>query len=946
VLELLEARLAPAALTVTSTLDDGSAGTLRAAIAQANTDATNGISDIINFDSSLSGATIVLAQGQLELSGAGGGTITIDGSSLSNQLTISGNNASRVFLVDAKVQSEFDNLTITSGTVSGDSGGGIANNGTLTVTGCSFSSNSAYIGAGIDNTGKLTIGSSTFNQNTAGYYGAGIANEVGATLTISQGIFSNNSARDGAGINSNGDLTVRDSTLTGNAVTDFGGGFSGGGSASFDNTTFYGNSAGILGGGINEGDGTLTLRNCNISGNTATLYGGGMEVSNSVTTVSDCTITGNTAQVWFGGGIASGEFGIARLTVSHSTFSGNSAHDGGGINSAAGLTVNHCTFTGNAVVNFGGGISASGTASIGDSTFSGNSAGFGAGINEGGGTFTINHCVVSGNNSSNLGGGIENNNSTTIISDCTISGNTAANFGGAISNGDFGSSGPLTIDHSTLSTNQAGLQGGGIYNLGTLTIDHGRVCGNSAPVGPDLANYGTATLLHSDMCGIANFGTLTISKPSPSGPVTEATYTSNASAAQYQFHGFQAPVSSGLAFGVGRTIPIKFQLTNTNAQPVTNLTAVTSLQAVGPSGTIDLTSALHFDTNAKQFVANWQTKGLPAGDYSLVLILGDGTTSIKYVQLTTSSSSAGLTTDAAGGTTAAPGGLLAGNIELYVDNSNGDLTTDELDRIQDAVTAVDAVTERYGVAVQEVTDPSQADVILNMDTTSAVGGYASGVLGCTTGAGQITIISGWNFYAGRDATQIGSTQYDFETVVIHELGHALGLGHSADSTSVMYATLNTGAVNRVLTAADLNVPDTDAGACGLHASPSYLTWTGQPIAPTPVSIQPTTVLLAFTPSESSIAALPCTEACDLLFTLLAAERYQPNVANLFANDGPSSAARDALFSGDVTDVSQNLLANQNAKESSQLKTSSAGDDQLANFDSAYMNQDLSWDLVG
>jgi hypothetical protein len=163
--------------------------------------------------------------------------------------------------------------------------------------------------------------------------------------------------------------------------------------------------------------------------------------------------------------------------------------------------------------------------------------------------------------------------------------------------------------------------------------------------------------------------------------------------------------------------------------------------------------------------------------------------------------------------------LLGGDIDLYVDNSNGDLTADELARVQDAVTAANAVTAPYGVAVTEVTDPTLADVTLNMDTTSAVGGYADGVLGCTTDAGQITIINGWNFYAGSDATQIGSAQYDFETVVEHELGHALGLGHSTDSTSVMYATLNTGSVNRSLTTADLNVADSDTtGACGLHAA--------------------------------------------------------------------------------------------------------------------------------
>jgi len=47
-----------------------------------------------------------------------------------------------------------------------------------------------------------------------------------------------------------------------------------------------------------------------------------------------------------------------------------------------------------------------------------------------------------------------------------------------------------------------------------------------------------------------------------------------------------------------------------------------------------------------------------------------------------------------------------------------------------------------------------------------------------------------------------------------------GLGHSANGASVMYATLTTGMTNRALAVADLNVPDSDAGACGLHAASS------------------------------------------------------------------------------------------------------------------------------
>jgi hypothetical protein len=76
----------------------------------------------------------------------------------------------------------------------------------------------------------------------------------------------------------------------------------------------------------------------------------------------------------------------------------------------------------------------------------------------------------------------------------------------------------------------------------------------------------------------------------------------------------------------------------------------------------------------------------------------------------------------------------------------------------------------------------------------------------------------WSACAGDDPTAISPGQFDFETVVMHELGHVLGLGHGADPTSVMYATLEAGTANRNLTTADLNVPDGDGrGPAGLHA---------------------------------------------------------------------------------------------------------------------------------
>jgi hypothetical protein len=69
----------------------------------------------------------------------------------------------------------------------------------------------------------------------------------------------------------------------------------------------------------------------------------------------------------------------------------------------------------------------------------------------------------------------------------------------------------------------------------------------------------------------------------------------------------------------------------------------------------------------------------------------------KVIQLSANGSGGALLVDGTNGSTTAVGTLLGGNVELYVDNSNGDLTADELARIQDAVTAVDAVTVPYAI---------------------------------------------------------------------------------------------------------------------------------------------------------------------------------------------------------------------------------------------------------
>ena len=143
ILALLAASLniAPAhavSYTVTNTNDSG-AGSLRDAIANAAS------GDIINFDPSLSGQNISLAS-TLNFSR----NVTIDGSSLSSPITISGNNAVRVFYISPSATVTLNNLRIQNGvanTVISStwhlSGGGIYNDGTLTVNNSTVSNNNA-----------------------------------------------------------------------------------------------------------------------------------------------------------------------------------------------------------------------------------------------------------------------------------------------------------------------------------------------------------------------------------------------------------------------------------------------------------------------------------------------------------------------------------------------------------------------------------------------------------------------------------------------------------------------------------------------------------------------------------------------------------------------------------------------------------------------------------
>ncbi len=233
-------------------------------------------------------------------------------------VTISGNNASRVFQVDANVTASISGLTITDGNPTGGSdGGGLLNDGTVTLTNCTFSNNSATDGGGgLWNSATATLTNVTFSGNTCDFGGGGLDN-IGGAATLTDCTVSGNSGNGGYG----GGLAIDGGTLT------------------LSDCTVSGNSANRGGGLVeyNAASGTLTLTNTTISGNSA-LRGGGLEQKGDTATLTNCTVSGNDAEAQSGGGL----YNLAgSLTLTNCTISGNSAAsgDGGGLISGGTVTL-------------------------------------------------------------------------------------------------------------------------------------------------------------------------------------------------------------------------------------------------------------------------------------------------------------------------------------------------------------------------------------------------------------------------------------------------------------------------------------------------------------------------------------------------------------------------------------------------------------------------------
>jgi hypothetical protein len=450
--EALDDRVLPSTFTV-GNLSDSGPGSLRQAVLDAN---ANSGADLIRFAPAARDGTITLTSGQLSITD----DLTIDGPGV-HRLTISGNDASRVFSVSGgETDVEIRDLTITNGRATGTTVVGPV--GPVTV------------GGGVLNTGaRVTLSHVTMDNNQAvgpSAQGGAIASFSGATLVVTDSTFTENRATGtlfgsaGAIVSDGGSVMVLDHcTFTGNQATaSLGAGLlffqgnavggavksAGGSQATVLHTTFEGNLArggnGSDGGpGQKGGDGGFGV-------------GGALEnaffsfvgpPASSTMTAEYCTFLANTALGGSGGTGGTGAAGgngrggpggaisnVGTLTISHSTFVGNQGRGGNGGNGGVGGNGGAGAGDTSGAINNSnpvGGVPVFANLHISESLFLDNEGIGGAGGNGG-----------SGGNGGAGGegrGAIGNFSSSLTVSDSTFLGNQA--LGGNGGHGGNGGSG-------------------------------------------------------------------------------------------------------------------------------------------------------------------------------------------------------------------------------------------------------------------------------------------------------------------------------------------------------------------------------------------------------------------------------------------------------------------------------------------------------------------------
>jgi RTX calcium-binding nonapeptide repeat (4 copies) len=278
------------AITVDTLLDENDGNLTVGDVSLREAIASSSAGGSIDFAPSLTGGTITLTQGQLVVDKA----LTINGLG-ADKLTVSGNNAARVFRIDdaqsSVSQVAISGLTIANGfadeSIGDRYGAGISNDESLKLTNTIVRNNRALFGGGgILNNGSLFIESSTINDNLAGFGGGILSGDIEGsmrTLSLANTTVSGNKANaEGGGIDNGftSRLIVNSSTIYQNTAAAAGGIFlSGGGGRAINNTIIAGNIDSDSSNGNQPdvvGNFTTTLFNLVGDGNGSTSFANGI----------------------------------------------------------------------------------------------------------------------------------------------------------------------------------------------------------------------------------------------------------------------------------------------------------------------------------------------------------------------------------------------------------------------------------------------------------------------------------------------------------------------------------------------------------------------------------------------------------------------------------------------------------------------------------------------
>lgn len=445
--------------------------------------------------------TVTLTSGALEGRTENAGIINLDpGASISN-VTIEQGDANPSA---ALIAVEADRTTLNGGMATGENatasvaGVAVDTNKNVMITSVDFKNNTftadrnypiiGAVTANLDAEQSLTITGSTFANNTVALTGTGSSGgSGGAAVSVK-------------GQGENSQLTILDSTFSGNR---------------YDDTEDAVNGA--YGGAIGVQNASVTLNNVTLTGNTGDsgnqVQGGGYYQSVGSLNATQLKVTQNTVTTssnFMGAGLVL--WGTSG-SISDSEFTGNAA-TADGYALGGGLYLRGSRWGGESDLQF----------NIADTTFSGNSLISKSNDAQGGGLY-VKGDEGNSNNGTNDGSGDKNGKVNVNLTDVTFDSNTVngatASQGGALyvlgvdtSGTSVPANATVTVNNSTFTGNKAegaAGQGGAIYNAGTLTVSGGEFTGNEA------GKYGGA--IAGDVEGQGSLN------------ITNATFTGNTSGA-------------------------------------------------------------------------------------------------------------------------------------------------------------------------------------------------------------------------------------------------------------------------------------------------------------------------------------------------------------------------------------------------------------------------------